>query len=277
MRNKLALLVAVALGLIAVYGIHRHLANVKDETRSKYKTIQVAVAAEEIRIGETIEPNMIGYKEIPETAIIAGQLDQSSVRSIIGQRIRKHVERGDPLLSSYFGKKVQSLRDRLKEGERALTLRVDLVSGVAGNIVPGSYVDILGTFAVRKKSGRQSTEEDRESETLVILNNVLVLAVDNRTQAGEFVTLGSGQRTSYSTVTVAVKQHEVPVLVHGQHAGSLTLVLRQRSETAAGSAPDPVNNLNLIERAAQIREARLREEAARKARGEIPGLGTRVE
>ena len=52
---------------------------------------------------------------------------------------------------SYFRQPVEKLDKQLHRGERAITLRVDAITGVAYNITPGSHVDIIGTFPLARR------------------------------------------------------------------------------------------------------------------------------
>lgn len=260
MTNKLALVVAVFLGLVAVWGVSKYLKTQKTQYETTYRSVKVVAAKERIKAGTAIRPDMLMTIEMPETAVSADHILLRNEAQLIDQTINRSVERRDPLLRSYFRRPVERLQDKLEPEQRALTLRVDAVTGVAGNIVPGSHVDILGTFGVKnvqRTGARQSLSASPETETVMVLNNVRVLAVDTRTREVDYVTQGGSQRrASYSTVTVAATPEEASVLVFAQDYGTLTLILRSPADTDAGSLPAEVTDLNLDERIRDALDAR---------------------
>jgi len=263
--NKLALVVAVVLGLVAVFGIHKYLQTREKEYKTAYSSVVVVAAAERIKAGTEIQPDMLGRIEMPEAGVSDDHVLARYEPQLIGQTINRNVERRDPLLRSYFRQPVERLQDKLDPEQRALTLRVDAVTGVAGNIVPGSHVDILGTFGIKKAgkagSGR-ALSASPETETVMVLNDVRILAVDTRTREVDYVTqAGTRRRSSYSTVTVAVTPEEASVLVFAQDYGTLTLLLRSPADTDVGPPPADVNDVNLESRIRAVladRQERLR-------------------
>ena len=263
MKNRLALIVAVILGLIAIYGIRRYMLQHDKDIKEKFPTQNVVVAATLVKAGTAIKPSMLAAEALQESAISGDHILWVDRDTLTGRTINRTVERRAPLLNSYFRQPIVHLENRLRREERAVTLQVNSVTGVAGNIVPGSYVDILGTFVADESSGKATTVGGRTGEphTVLLLSNVKVLAVDRRTQEVRYVTAEDGTRgRSYSTVTVAVKPDEASILVHAQQAGILTLTLRPPADVSLTPMAD-INAKNLLEQAAAAERAR---RAARK-------------
>ena len=270
MKNKLALFVAVILGLIAVYGIHRFIASKEQKFQEEYQSVKVASAAARIKAGTVIQANMLAgdasARVILEAALTGDHILHGQRNTLVGQTLNRNVERGTPLLASYFRKPIERLENRLGIGERAITLRVDSISGVAGNLVPGSHVDILGTFPVAgAQGGRAASATDPEgSQTLMLFANVTVLAVDNRTREVQYVAaVGDLRRAAYSSVTVAATPEEANILVYAQEYGALTLSLRPPADVTM-APPATITGKNLLPeaaRAAKAREDRLKERA----------------
>ena len=255
MKNKLALFIAVILGLIAVYGISRYLGSKEEKFAEQHRTVLVTVAATRIPANTVIQANMLSPQgeAIPESVVTRRHILHRDRSTLVGQTINQNVERGTPLLSSYFLRPVERLEKKLDIGERALSLNVDTVSGVAGNLVPGSHVDILGTFPTTSGVGGKT------SLTMLLLPNVTVLAVDNRTREMQYVTARSGARRSqYSAVTVAVTPKEANIILCAQQYGNLTLSLRSPADDGTGPAPTVHSGDELISVAAEA--AREREE-----------------
>jgi len=262
-KNKLALFVAVVLGLVAVYGISRYLTAKEDKFAQEHRTVRVATAATRIKAGTVIQANMLSPEgqEIPEAVVTSRHIPHRERNTLVGQTINQNVERGAPLLHVYFLKPVERLEHKLDIGQRALSLPVDAVSGVAGNIVPGSRVDILGTFPAAPEGGGRVVAGGKTVLTQLLLPNVTVLAVDNRTRQTQYLTAGGQRRTQYSSVTVAVTPKEANILLCAGEYGKLTLALRPPADVGTGPAPTMYTGKVLLQEAAKAareREQRLK-------------------
>jgi len=250
-KNKLALFIAVILGLVAVVAIRNYIGGKEKAFKEQYITMPVATALVRIKAGTTLQANMLSSnpRRIPESAVTDDHIAYSQSTTLVGQTINRNVERGAPLLASYFRKPMARLESKLDHGERAITLRVDSITGIAGNVVPGSHVDILGTFPVAAGGSDQ--------QTMLLLPNVTVLAVDNRTREAQYVGAMSGARSAqYNSVTVAVTPKEANVLVHAQGYGTLSLALRAPADICVRPSPAAITNRNLLQEASQAAAAR---------------------
>lgn len=274
MRNKLALVVAVVLGLIAVYGVARMIQGEKQKYEEKFRTVRVAAAGKRIVAGTVIDRSCLLREETkdgrvllgiekPETAVTGENIMVGDEDRLIGLTINRTVERGDDLLVSYFRQPAEKLDTQLHLGERAITLRVDAITGVASNITPGSHVDIIGTFPLAQPgtAGPVKAAGAAASRTLLLFQNVTIIAVDNRLRDEEYAPSAGGQRSrTYGSVTVAATPLEANVLVFAQQYGTLTLALRPPADSAMAGASE-VNESNVFknaEEAEKTREERLR-------------------
>ncbi|GEM_PF-760655 len=271
MKNKLALILAVVLGLVAVYGFQKVLQNRQNDFQNKFKPQRIAAAGERITAGTPVLPKML-YKDVDnlpgkivtESTVTADDIMADDQR-FLGQVINKTVERGEPLRWSYFRQPVEKLEQKLNAGERAVTLRVDNVTGVAGNLVPGSRVDVIGTFPTSTQQGAAARAPAAAgapmtgataSHTVLLLDNVRILAVDSRTHDEEYVISNGARVKSYSTITVAVSPLEANLLVYAQQDGALTMSLRSPvADTNVPEAQD-VSDKNLLDLAATARKDR---------------------
>ena len=270
MRNKLALVVAVVLGLIAVYGVSHVIKKTEEKYTKGNPVVRVAAASERIPAGTVLLPEMLlverlsdGTKlpgiEIPQSAVQQGQVLIGDEDRLVGLPINITVERGQQLMWSYFRRPVERLEQKLRRGERAVTLRVDAITGVADNLTPDARVDIIGTFPLAQAAGARGAQAAgaAASRTLLLLSNVTVLAVDNRTHEEEYVSPTGGMRAKgYSSVTVSVTQEEANMLVFAQQYGTLTLALRSPADSTPAIGATEINGQNLLDMAAKDQEAR---------------------
>lgn len=275
MNNKLALVIAVVLGLIAVYGMHTYINKVEKKAQEVNRTVAVAVAKTYIRAGTIIQPSMIKPegKEISETAVTADHVpisDQS--RLLVGQIINRSVEADEPILISYVRQPVEKLDVRLEPGERAIALRVDSITGVAGNLAPGARVDIVGTFPLSPSSPTAQRNASAtgavSNNTMLLLANVKLIAVDTRVRDEDYTAITGNRARSYSSVTIAVTPQEMTTLVYAQQLGTLTLALRPPADTTTGGLQE-VNEKNLFDVVSRIQAER---EKRLKDRGPIEPL-----
>ena len=70
------------------------------------------------------------------------------------------------------------------------------------------------------------------SRTMLLFQNVTIIAVDNRTRDEDYASSAGGMRSrTYSSVTVAATPQEANVLVFAQQYGTLTLALRPPADS----------------------------------------------
>ena len=114
-----------------------------------------------------------------------------------------------------------SLSVLLDEGQRAVTVRVDDIKGVAGFILPGDRVDVV---LLRTETGQGNQPENSAD---VLLEYVKVLAIDqllNDRQDQPTVA------TVAKAVTLQVSPEQAQKLLLAGNVGKLSLVLRQPAE-----------------------------------------------
>jgi pilus assembly protein CpaB len=115
------------------------------------------------------------------------------------------------------------LTQRLAQGMRAFTIRVDVSSGVSGFLRPNDKVDVYW-------SGRAGDANGGEEFTRLIQGSVKIIAVDQTSDGGR------SEAQIARTVTVEVTPAEVAALAQAQATGSLSLSLVGSADTTvAGS------------------------------------------
>lgn len=135
--------------------------------------------------------------------------------------VLRTIEPGELILASKvtgFGGSAR-MATRVADDKRAFTLPINAISGVAGHILPGDRVDVLSTRKI-----------NRQLQTSVILQNVLVIATDQRSNTD------AGRARVASTATLEVTPTEAQELVLAQAVGRLTLTLR--GAAAPATLPD---------------------------------------
>ncbi len=206
-RRRLALIAAIGVGLLAVVAIRRYLQDERHRQLQDLELVDVVAAAQDLPAGTRLDRPMLQSRAIPLVYVHDKTIRLSDLNTLLGQVVQYAVKTGEPLLWTTVGSPHgRGLSGVVLKGERAVTLAVDEMAGVAGMIQPNDHVDILGTFHER---------------TVLLLQNVLVLAaggmVSDPTRAE-----GGG----YASITVSVSPEAAALLVYGQSQGRLTLLLR---------------------------------------------------
>ena len=120
----------------------------------------------------------------------------------------------------------------IPKGMRAFTIQTPTIAaGVAGFVLPGNRVDVLLT--VKEMSGGA----EARGGTIILLQNLEILAVDQRVDAEPTVTekLGATAKDLRS-VTLLVTPQQAAKLDLGRNLGTLHLTLRNPEDTAEVSS-----------------------------------------
>jgi pilus assembly protein CpaB len=192
----------------------------------KVQTTPVVVATTPLHFGSKIRREHLRVVEWPADAHPADSF-QTVDEILDGEDERvalRGIETNEPVLRSKvsgFGGRA-SLSALISEGMRAATIRVNDVNGVAGFVLPGDRVDILITREQNTKSKKLIND--------ILIQNVKVLGVDQ--DASE----NSEQPSVAKAVTLEVTPRQSQKLALAQRLGTLSLALRNVTNTAAAAS-----------------------------------------
>src|SRR6476660_2879680 len=222
-RLKIALVVAVVIGLIAAHRIYNFLSERQKETESLRASNQdIVVAAQDIPPGttindEAIKKGMIKTTPWPKSSVPAGAF--SSPQQIVGKVNRVKILANEPILESRLAGEGAGLTVRLEAGKRALALRVDEIVGVSGFIVPDDRVDIILTT-----TPLGNTQDTKISK--IVLQNKRVLSVAQSTEQKD------GKPQLARSITLEVTPEEAEKLSLASQEGQIVLALRGLGDDA---------------------------------------------
>lgn len=187
----------------------------------------VVVAAFDIDYGAKIEPDMVKQVAWPVASMPEGAFLQPA--DAIGKVASATIAKGEPITARRAVEALggSSLASLIAPGKRAMSIRVNDVIGVAGFLLPGNRVDVLGT-------PKQRGSLEAETETLV--ENLKVLAVDQQARTNK------EDPVVVRAVTVEVTPEEAEKIVQATNNGSVQLVLRNPLEEVVekpAEAPPP--------------------------------------
>lgn len=231
----LMLVVALVLGGLSVFAarswIERQVQGnaPKDEGMD---VVKVVVARTQLNFGDKIKDEHLKQLNWPKASVPAGAF-QDARQILDGDRPRvalRRIEANEPILKSKisgFGGRA-TLSAVLKGDRRAVTIRVNDVTGVAGFLLPGDRVDIL--------LSRSRGKDNRV--TSVLLQDIRVLGV------GQIASERTDKPVVVRTVTVEATPEESQKLILAQQVGTLSMVLRPVTErTVISSRPVTLSDL----------------------------------
>lgn len=196
---------------------------------------RIAVAANDIPAGTFLQASLIRWESYPENALRPEFLvdGKDNIEALSGSVIREALKAGENILRD----RLVSPGDRgflaavLAPGMRAVSVAVNEVSGTAGLIFPGDRVDLLLTQEVAEPGAPRRLANE------TILENLRVIAVDQRVETGKPDDNGQAARSAARTVTLEVTVRQAQMISVAADLGRLTLALR--SLAAPGSRPTP--------------------------------------
>ena len=246
---------AVVFGGISIFVADRLVKNKADAGQAampaepqkavEFKKIVVAKAA--LRYGMEITADQLSEIDWPADALPDGAFASISDLTGSGRRVvLSPVEPNEPILAAKLsgadGR--ATLANLLAPGKRAVTIRVDDISGVAGFVTPGDRVDVVLTrqtqgVPAQTAEGEAQTGAPSEYASEVILTDIKVLTAD---QNSDERTLTPGVAKA---VTIEVSTEEAQKVALSQQIGTLYLLLRAAGDqTGGGSAAISVSDLD---------------------------------
>ena len=156
-------------------------------------------------------------ESMPETYVVRqdGETEEAAEQDVLGAVVRRGIGTGEPITRGRIVKPGARgfLAAVLRPGFRAMAVRIDATSSIAGLVFPGDRVDIILSHEIKRgKTNR------RVSET--VLSNVRILAIDQvLNDQGSEARVGKN-----ATFELTPKQTEMLAIV-GQ-LGKLSLALR---------------------------------------------------
>jgi pilus assembly protein CpaB len=184
----------------------------------------VLVADKDLPAGTFIKENLLTWQswpdEKPHSSYLIKNKDDETL--LFGSVVRRGISAGQPITSGRIVKSGDRgfLAAVLRPGYRAVSLRINATSSIAGLIFPGDRVDIILTHSVKVDGPKR-----RVSET--VLTNVRILAIDQKTNDQD----SAPKVGKNATFEVTPKQAEMLSVL--SDLGKLSLSLRSLAKDEA--------------------------------------------
>ena len=232
MKQKLILILSVAIGLLAAFLTRSYLAakdnevqRWKAEFNQKNKRILVAAVKKDLPSGTLLAKSDIGQLSVIENSVRGHIVRVEDYLTLIGRKTIRPLQKDSPVFwSDIEGGEpgARGLAGDIKQRMRAISVNVSGAASVSGMVKPNDHVDVLGTFSFPSKA----VSGELELVTLTILQDVLVLATGKETAKSQ-LTADPRAGTSYNTVTLEVSPREAEMLVFAEQIkGRISLALR---------------------------------------------------
>jgi pilus assembly protein CpaB len=210
-RALVLLLLSLVAGVVAMVLAARWL----NEQGSGVSGTQVLVATRDVDLGQPLNASMVQLVSWPADSIPGGSF--SAAQAIEGRVLRTQLQKGEAVLEAKLapaGTK-GGLSALIGEGQRAITVKVNEVFGVAGFALPGNFVDVL-----------VNTQDDRDRPvSKIVLERILVLAVAQEASRDDT------KPRVVNAVTLEVSPQQAERIDLARSVGTLSLVLRNQVDS----------------------------------------------
>ncbi len=214
----IATIVAIIMGM-AIYMFINEITN--NSIKSAQDVVGVVVANDVIQQHTVINEEMISLSYLPKPGLAQGYI--TNVADVVGKTASCKIGKGEQVLMhkviTLGSMDNDQLDEKIGKGNRAYTMLVDELSGVAGNLEPGDRVDIIASHV-----------KDKVGETSVLVQNVNILSVGNKEGFGE-------EKPGYTNITVELSPADCVRLYNETLNGFVTVVLRGVGDNAYIDVP----------------------------------------
>lgn len=256
MRKSRLILLSLGVALFALLLVYSYIYKKEKELLSLATPIKVVVAAKDIPEGVLLDETFVTTVEVPKKFVQPGALTRPA--EVLDRVAAVPMLKGAQVLDSFFRPAAEEgVARKIPADKRAFSIAVNDVTAVAGLVRPGDFVDVLVTAQTGSvQQGRSVTDG---SIARVLLQNILVLAVNQRSTAGAGPRITPSQQAAgglaanvaadkerpadaVRTLTLALSAEEAQKTALAQEIGSLSVALRSSWQKA--EPPLPLANVN---------------------------------
>ncbi len=185
------------------------------------ETRKVVVATTDLKTGMRLDELTVKLVEWPAKNLPANVY--SDIDKLLGEKapiVIKKINKNEFILPYKLSPQGArgGLPPKISEDRRAVTIKVSETSGVAGFVLPGTFVDVLLTSKIGQR--------DKNLATRTLLQNVLVLGVDQLSSEDE------EDPKVVNAVTMEVTPRDGKKIILAQAVGDLNLLLRNEFDAS---------------------------------------------
>lgn len=217
MKNKRAIVmmaVAVLFGLAAMA-----LASIWLLRQPNANARHIVVAAKPLPSGKLLTKDMLKMSNKSVDPIPKGA--ETELDKLVDRVTQADLAAEEPILEKNLAPKATGLSATITKGNRAITVRVNDVVGVAGFALPGNFVDVIVSTQKEAPNGERNAELNVSK---IVLERILVLAVAQDLGRDE------SKPRVVNAVTLEVTPAQAELLDLARSVGSLSLALRNQND-----------------------------------------------
>ncbi|MBT3319637.1 MAG: Flp pilus assembly protein CpaB [Clostridia bacterium] len=236
-------IIAIFAAIITAVLVYFFLSNINKP--NEVQTASVVTAKYNIAENIIISQDMLEVVELPSEAVHSSAAQ--SISEVVGKVSNGMIVENEQIIVTKLvepGESFDSLAYAIEEGQRAFTVAVDEVSGVAGLLQPQNSVDILLTITVEKIAETDPDEEVEDpiigedtllEETTIVEENIIIRETYSAELFQNIKILAVGlqlnqnvpeEETGYKTVTLSVTPEQAVRLNLAIATGQVRLILR---------------------------------------------------
>lgn len=223
MRSRTLFLLAIVMGLITTLVFAYSFSAKNKVSDEPVETKEVVVSLQVIEENTLITEEMVTLSVKPVTTVHASSL--GTLEDVVGKLTTTRIEADEVLLPA----RVQSEQEvsdmvskKVTAGQRAVSIRANLVQSVSNLIESEDYVDIV--YTEEEKLTPETSSAKATFKSSLLYSKVRVLAI------GKIMTVrnANDELVEYASVTLEMNPEETIKLVQAHENGSLHLTLHRR-------------------------------------------------
>ncbi|MBL4853132.1 MAG: Flp pilus assembly protein CpaB [Robiginitomaculum sp.] len=207
--------------------------------KPKVRTVPVIVADMQLMPGEPVTTQSVTLVQFPISSVPEGSFgayEELFTEPENPAVALTQIVRGEPILAFKISEPGgrASLSAALADNMRAVSIRVDDVSGVAGFVRPEDRVDVVLTREIEPKTISRygkSTGNEPVFVAELLLQDVKVLAADQTSHTGSITNPNSDGPKLAKTITLEVSPVQAQKLALAKFVGTMSLALRAPRST----------------------------------------------
>ncbi|HEX3032391.1 MAG TPA: Flp pilus assembly protein CpaB [Bacillota bacterium] len=213
-KSKLWFVLTIIVGIITSLLVTNYLQGVQAAAVEQVMT-SVVVAAQKIPQGTKLTAEMVKSVQVPAKYVTPQAVTKTE--DAVDQFTTVDLWPEQTIITGQLASEntAKELPYKIPQGNRAFTMAVNPLTGVASQIKPGHYVDVLLSYCLSGKP--------EETKALTLLQKVLVLGIGTDLQKKEEPQVGEN-------VTIAVYPHDAQLLLYAEGIGKLKMVLRPAAD-----------------------------------------------
>jgi pilus assembly protein CpaB len=178
---------------------------------------EILVAAEDLQVGTKIEDKHVRFARFPSGELPAGVFHRKD--KLLGRGVVTPISKGEFILTNKLAGENAGygLPALIPPGMRAISVRVNDTTSVAGFVLPGTRVDVMLTG---------NPEGSNQKETTTVLENVAVLATGQKLERN-----AAGEPQTTPVITLLVSPDDAQKLALATDQGKIQLALRNPLDT----------------------------------------------